>query len=272
MLEKKISLIMEGMDENSGDVDLNNFLKELEQLKKIISSIDEEINDGKKTSRLAVVGLSHNSPATIALEIRPRQKTENLTDKIYQRFYDLAKKIESRTEPEEDDFSILSEFHKLFWPIGDRIKQVTIGLNEERVHLTQSMNNYLTNLLANNVMVYHTVAEGMLEEINVHNKKNRFKIFLDKGYSGSIDCKFPEDKFQEATEALKKRVSVKGVGKFRKGSIFPYFISVDEIAVFPDEKEYVPLHEFTGIFPDATGNLSSEDFINKIREEEWGGE
>ena len=263
---------MEGPDENLGDVDLENFLKELEQLKKVISSIDEEIGKGKKTSRLAVVELSHNSPATVALEIRPRQKFEDLTDKIYKRFYDLAKNIASLTEPKEDNFYIINEFYKLFNPIGNRIKKVTIGINKENVSLTRSMKKYLEELLKNNALTYFTSVEGLLEEINVHNKKNRFRIFLDKGYSGSITCQFPEDKFKEATEALKKRVSVKGTGRFTRGQTFPNLIIVDEITVFPNEKEYLPLQKFTGIFPNVTGDLSSEDFVNKIREEEWGEE
>ena len=271
MLEKKISLIMEGQTENLGDVDLDNFIKELEQLKKIISNLDEKVSNGKKTSRLTVVDLSHSSPATIALEIRPLKPFEDLSSIIFKKFHDLIKKVESRDEAEEEDFSTLRELLKLFLPIGKTMKSVIIGLNEERVPLSQDMEKYLTEIIADNEWEYLTCVEGMLEEINVHKDKNRFKIFLGRGYDGSVDCRFQEDKFREATQALKKRVSVKGIGKFKKGSIFPYSMGVEEIIVFPPAKDLPPLQEITGMFPNATGDLPVEDFLNKIREE-WGRE
>ena len=265
MLEKKISLIMEGPDENSGDVDLDNFLKEIEQLKKVISNIDEEINGGKKTSRLAVVGLSHNSPATIALEIRTRLPFEDLSNTIFQRFHDLIKKVQSHNKAEDENFTILGELYKLFSPIGKSMKSIVIGFNEERVLLSQDMENYIEEILTKNEKKYSTSVEGMLEEINVHNNKNLFKIFLDRAYSGYIRCQFPDDKLPQASNALKKRVLVKGTGKFRKGDIFPHQMEVLEIKVLPSANDLIPLISIMGVAPEATADLSSEDFVKTSR-------
>lgn len=49
-------------------------------------------------------------------------------------------------------------------------------------------------------------------------------------------------------------------------------VQVTDIEIYPNEEELPTLFDLRGVAPNATGNLSSEDFVRKNRNENWNSE
>jgi len=266
MSENRISLIVEGMEQNKGDIELDIFLSELKAFKKVLLKIDESIGKGKRLNQFSVVGLSHSSPATVELEVRPKKLENDLSEQVFYRFHEFIKTVDDRGVPRDSDIPILEELKKLISPIGRELATVSIKMNETEVVLSQDVSLYISKILESEDSC-PTSVEGMLEQINVHKNRNVFTVYSEIG-SKQVTCHFSKELLPKASEGLKKRVSVSGYGKFRKGSFFPYHIDVEEFEIFPPNEEIPPFQSLKGISPDATGDMLSEDFL-KERRNEW---
>ena len=111
--------------------------------------------------------------------------------------------------------------------------------------------------------------DGKLEQINIHNNANTFRIYPSLPIASSVNCKFPQELLEHVQGALGSFVSVSGECFYRPDSAFPYKINVREMRVLPPSSELPSLSELRGIAPEATGGKSSEQFIRDIRDE-WG--
>ena len=107
--------------------------------------------------------------------------------------------------------------------------------------------------------------EGMLEQINVHQGANTFHIYPEVG-PRKLTCHFPPKLFDDAVSAVGRRVEVFGTLKYRLAAPFPYQISVISIDAFPPNHELPDWEDLRGRAPDATGALSSEAFVRKLRD------
>ncbi|MEE9163002.1 MAG: hypothetical protein V3U35_08565, partial [Candidatus Neomarinimicrobiota bacterium] len=70
-----------------------------------------------------------------------------------------------------------------------------------------------------------------------------------------------------AINNVNRYLKVTGRVKYHQKSIYPYAVNVDKIEVFPHEEALPTLYDLRGIAPNATGDLSSEEFIRKLRDD-----
>ena len=71
--EDRITLIIEGLPEDEGQVRLGVFMFQLQRLSATITKLDREVNDGKAATYLRIAELSYSSPVRVVLE--PGSKT-----------------------------------------------------------------------------------------------------------------------------------------------------------------------------------------------------
>ena len=108
---------------------------------------------------------------------------------------------------------------------------------------------------------------GMLEMLDIHT--NQFRIYPIVG-AKKIDCYFSDDDLQQKViAAINRYVNVEGEFKYKKFAKFPYAAKITDIEIYPNEKELPTLFDLYGVAPNATGNLSSESFVRKNRNNEW---
>jgi hypothetical protein len=105
----------------------------------------------------------------------------------------------------------------------------------------------------------------MLEQINIHLGANTFHIYPQIG-PRKVTCHFPVGLYDDAVAAVGKRVGVSGTLRYRSGANFPHQIAVSGIDVFPPEYELPDWDDIRGRAPNATGHLSSEDFVAELRD------
>lgn len=108
--------------------------------------------------------------------------------------------------------------------------------------------------------------DGKLEQINIHNNANTFKIYPSLPGVTSVSCKFPQDLLEHVQGALGSFVSVSGECFYRPDAPFPYKITVQEMRALPPSSELPSLSELRGIAPEATGGKSSEQFVRELRD------
>jgi hypothetical protein len=107
---------------------------------------------------------------------------------------------------------------------------------------------------------------GTLELLNINKKNSLFNLYPVVGAT-KIICDFPSTLLQKAIAAIDHYVNVVGQYKYKYGQPHPYYVKVTDIEIYPDEKELPSLFDLRGIAPNASNNLSSEDFIREKRDE-----
>ena len=111
----------------------------------------------------------------------------------------------------------------------------------------------------------------MLETINIHGNENRIIIYPIIG-AKSVDGYFPVEIKDDIIFCIGKYVEVFGEIIYNTpASAHPKSIKIDHIQVLYDgnENDLPSLKDLKGIAPDITGNLKSEEFVRKLRNESW---
>ena len=116
-----------------------------------------------------------------------------------------------------------------------------------------------------NVDRSYGIVEGRLEQINVHSGANRFRIYSEFEPK-TVECRFPQSLKRQAISGIDSSVRITGVLKYLPRSDFPHEIEVEEMEILEPDDELPGLSDLRGIAPDATGDLSSEDFIRRQRD------
>lgn len=70
MASKRLEIQIRGTDEDNGDVQFDEFIKQLETVKKTLNEIARVVSEGGSVY-FRVIDLRHNSPASIVLEVAP---------------------------------------------------------------------------------------------------------------------------------------------------------------------------------------------------------
>lgn len=107
---------------------------------------------------------------------------------------------------------------------------------------------------------------GTLEILNINQYNSLFNLYPVVGAT-KIICEFPSNLLQKAIAAIGHYVNVAGQYKYKSGDPHPYYVKVTDIEIYPDEKELPSLFDLRDIAPNATNNLSSEDFVREMRDE-----
>jgi hypothetical protein len=108
---------------------------------------------------------------------------------------------------------------------------------------------------------------GMLEEINVHNGKNIFQLYLHN--EKKIKCKFSPVLFEQIKQALGQYVEVYGRLKYKDDfshNAQPLEIEVTDIEIIPEDDSFT-LASLRGSAEGMLGDKTSEQYVRDIRNE-----
>ena len=265
MAKNEIKVVIEGMPQDNGLVRVDAFVNGLNSITRAINRTDKTISGRGVTSfYLRITELSYKSPATVTMEAVPQNHDIDLRSQTIDKFYDTYESIQRGALAKKEIESILIEdMIEITKQIGKRINSIKITTDGHDLTLTKKFKAKMDLALAPEEKSSSFI-RGMLEYINIHKNKNVFRIYPDIAPT-KIICHFPEELRKDAIEAIGKYVEVKGELRFRSVSKHPHEIIVEEIEIFPPEEELPTLYELRGIAPDLTGELSSEQFVRKIR-------
>jgi hypothetical protein len=262
--ENLITLIVEGIEREKGDVRLDVFLAELRLLHQALAHVDEKIANGERNSHFAVVGLSHSSPSAIAVEPRANRGRQDVSKQIVSTLAHVIESIDSGNIGEDIDYELLMDLRGLVAPVGNQLRSATLKVNGGAYDLTREFAMKIELHLEQQEVCIGTM-EGMLERINVHDDANMFTIYPDVGPK-SVSCYFPVELVDVALGAAKRRVAVTGTMRYRKFAPYPYQIRATDMDIYDLEDALPTFDDLRGIAPDATGDERAADFIAKFRD------
>jgi len=120
-------------------------------------------------------------------------------------------------------------------------------------------------LIGSTLVSWGTV-KGVVERFNSHSDPCTFNIYPASGPQ-NIRCVFKHSMIGEAVAEVNHTVTVAGELKYRPKQVTPYECFVARIDMHPPDDELPKLGELYNIFPNATGEVETLEFIRKIRDE-----
>jgi hypothetical protein len=265
-----ITLQIEGLPTDGGHVLVSDFISRLENLLASLNGFDRtEGGTSQPTLNYRIVDARHSSPLTLTLEPVLRKKITNPDprhiEKRHSRFFRELGAIRDNkpVSPDVDD-ATLEHLQKLVEGVGQDFKTAKIYNGESSVDLDFGFEANIRKLLNEEDASYGTET-GMLEAVNIHGKSRTCWIYPRIGPQ-KIRCDFLPGTRDLIRENLGKHVLVEGVKYFRPNSPFPFRVSVKEFGPLETESES-SLKDIEGMAPNATQELSTIDFIAKLRDE-----
>lgn len=262
MPNERLTFQLRGSADENGDVRFDDFIRELAAIKKSLADMDRLAgNEGKVYYR--VVDL-HHSLATLELQAFPVEPAaigfEAGMELLYQSV-DAIQKDEA--PPLKLDYMALQSLKELTTVLGSRMPEVLVKRDGQTVSVSSRLAKQVDQILGPYQYEIGSFV-GHLEQINLHDAY-KFTLYpVNRG--SSLTCQFPRHMKRDAIEALDHYVRVYGKFRYYVNYPQPIDIRVQEIEIMPDESEIPSITELRGAAPDAMGNLSSEEFVRRVRD------
>ncbi len=157
--------------------------------------------------------------------------------------------------------SDILEFKKLAKPIESGATSLSLG----GVVITEKYLVTINELIEDTYLSVGTV-KGRLEKIDVHNKLE-FTIYPPvAGYS--VSCEIPRDLLAAAHDALEKSVMVTGNMEYHLDCPFPRKVKVQTLDILPPDAKLPTLYDLKDSMPNLTGRLTTNKFLDLIRDDQ----
>jgi hypothetical protein len=267
--EERITIEIEGRDEEAGEIRLGDFIAELSALKTSLQRTQEEVTADSNPVTYRVAALSYASPYKVTVAIASRSSVHAATPRRIARRFTSSLRMVRRNHrfARNIDPEVLDSFKALTAPVNKTVKSVRVFREKEQeVRIDQSFARNLETLTMTSESERDEIV-GRLEQVNIHDR-NQFHIYPAVGPK-RILCKAPMSMRAQVIASVGKRVLVQGIAHYRKDARFPHEISVTGISTFPQDEDLPRLSDLRGIAPDATDGMSPEDFVRGFRDGVW---
>lgn len=259
-------------------VRLQDFIHQLDSFRVALQKTERFLSGHESQVQYRIVGLRHNSPPVIVVEaFSPSENTPVQPQQVVSSFIGSIKQIRSaaKKKPKDKGQSVVSDrpcfdlatleaYMDITSTLEKGISRIDIKNTKQRVTIDQGFKSEVVKMIGPDRKAMGSLS-GRLEKINLHNAA-QFHIYPAIGPS-KVVCDFPCSLKDEVKKSLDEYVTVFGSVRYKKWSKFPYAIDVDRIQAHPPVKDLPTLESLRGINPGATGELSSEDFIRRLRDE-----
>lgn len=265
--ENRISILIEGPPEARGDVGLGVFISALSAFQVALRSMKSP--SGRPRSAFSVADLSHSSPATVVLAERTRGR--NLPWQA-SALMDTLQRVRawpgSKGRPliADVDVDTLVSLRELTALLKKNVTRLEIYTPMATARIDRDFDCALEAALGFDE-VYRGLVAGRLERVNLHNDRT-FYVYPTVG-PAKVACEFDEELRGDVTAAVDRYVTVTGELRKRSGSRYAHSIHATSIHVHPKTSDLPTLKDIAGIAPGATGDEKSEDFVRRIRRENW---
>lgn len=272
MTIRQITFQIKGTDEDDGNVQFDDFIKQLTSIKKSLNEVERIVTKQRGSSiYYRVVDLRHFSPAAVVLEATPVEDGEDYSQEVLANFYSGVVAIQEKKQaPPNFDYHTLQALQEMTSLLGTKITEMVISVGyettQETINVSTDFSKSIERMLGPDQLEVGSVT-GMLEQLNLHNEQNAFNVYSAIG--GKTKCLFQQNLRQQVIASVGKYVEVYGQLKYKQGQVQPHEVRVNSIEVLssPDDEELPTLSELRGIAPEILQNKSSEEFVWEIRNE-----
>lgn len=266
MARRRITITIEGHD--SG-VLLSEFLQQLQTIRVALSHTHRITDHADKPGALSyiVVDLRHQSPFTVILEEDITLTNGRQPPPVAEAFVAHIAAIQRKRArvPPIRDIDALESYRNIAAPLLKNISRVGISVGGKHVSLDKNYAGQINKVIGPDSFEHGSVS-GRLDRVNFHNT-TRFEIFPRVGPK-KVVCHVPAALRPRIKEAIEEFVTVYGRLRFKQWDDHPYAIDIaspEDIEIHPPDSTLPTIMDVHGMAPNATGALSSEDFIEHLR-------
>jgi hypothetical protein len=276
MAHEDATLTVELLPKSSGaEIRLDDFLEQMQTVKSALRETERFLSGGREPSLYLRINEIHkNSPIHATLEAVPETAghldatpaTATYASTIVRTMTTNLRVISGRRKrPVKIDFPVLESYRKMTVPAEKYRVDVKITTGDHSVTIDRKFREILDSIVGDDEHSYGSIS-GTIEGINIHGDNRRFWLYPVIGASRIIGTFRARDRKKFAA-TVDKYVTVYGRLTYKSWDKFAYAILADDVTIH-EAQEY-GLRDLKGIAPDATGALSSKDFIDRLRDEEW---
>jgi hypothetical protein len=271
MADAEITIELEGIPEDGGDVRLGEFIEELNAIRSALRLTERQVvRSDAQAVDYKIVNLSHSSPATVTIGMTSRDPVYKDTPRrISRRFTSSLRLVrQGHRYASRLDTRTLEAFQGITAPTKKHIARLKVtGERNHSVHIDQQFERSLARLLEGDESERDEII-GRIERVDIHGK-NQFDMYPIIG-SPRIRCTAPGRLQKAIFAAIGRTVAVDGWALYRKDSPFPYAMKVEAVGEpMAGDDELPTMADLRGIAPDATGGEKPEDFIRELRDASW---
>jgi hypothetical protein len=269
MAGQRITIQVLGSPDDDGHPRLSELIKQLEFVHSALNNTERLITgDTRHDVYFRVVDASHKSPVTIVLEPAQRKKASGVARRTINGFVANLRKIKQGKPVRDVDLQALESYRNLTSMLDKNVAALAItgGLGKTPVNIDRKFKDQLEEIIGPDETIIGS-AEGKLEWLNIHNQ-NVFNIYPNIG-ARKITCHFKPELRRTVIEAIDRYVIVHGTLRYKQRERFPYAADVAEIEVVPEYDQLPLMADLQGIAPNATGKLTADDYVQKLRHEDF---
>jgi len=261
---KKIRIELKGAKIDNEFLRLPELVEALQGINEVLSHIDHILSQPESHSLyFRVTGLSCGSPAIVETEAVPIERSVDHSAEVIRRFFTGLNDIKRGKAPKEFGVDVLESYKNVSKVLKKNVTDIVLTSEGVHVELKEDLEPKITEIIGEDEIMQGSVS-GILERINIHAGVNKFRIYPVAG-AKKVDCHFPDSLLKKATGAVDRYINVEGKIKYKGKANFPYAVEIEDIEIYPEESELPTFSELRGIAPNATGSLSSEEFVKRIR-------
>jgi hypothetical protein len=246
---------------------LDDFLEELETIRTALRETERLLSGKDPTLYFKIARLEKKSPALVMLEAVSNAEDERalpqFANHVVRSFTTNLRLIsKKRRLPINIDMPALESYRELTTPTEKHQMEVQIKTGNHSVLINRHFKTVLESVIGKDEISYGSFS-GRIEAINLH-RTNRFWLYPIVGPSRIIGRFSTKDR-KRFTAAVDKYVTVYGRLRYKTWDKHPYAIWANEIEIH--DSDAPKLTDLRGIAPDATGELGTQEYIDRLRHE-----
>lgn len=255
--ERQLTIMVEGS--GGSDVRLDDFTGQLEDLRSALVATARSIGSHLGKAHYVVVGLSHDSPATVVIE----PAGDIAADAISATLANLERLQSGDTAGM--DWELLEDYVPLTRRVGSRIAAVRLEHAGQSMVVSPELRSTIESVLSWGYSELGSL-RGVLQAVNVHSEPAQFRIYPFAGPRW-VTCSFGGELLDDVRQGLQRHVEVYGELKYRAGARHPHAIVVSRLEILAADGDLPSLSSLKGIAPNAADGESPDDYVRRLRDE-----
>lgn len=268
MAGNTIKILIEPTEEGATGIKFSDFLHALDAVR---ASLRTTANSLGVASQIdwRIKDISHSSPFTVELESGAVDKsTEIGSRQTVDTFFDFMDELSLHGRaPDRMNRATLEAFKRLANKQRLARCKITIANGSRSVRVSGLVESAADVNLAPATKTIGSI-EGRLEYVNLHGQTNVYRIYPPVGPE-RVSCFFSNDELESKARAgLDHNIRLYGELTYAARAPFPKSIKVEDVVVLPKKEGAPDFLGLRGVAPNASGELSSEDFVSDLRKDD----
>jgi hypothetical protein len=252
---------------DAGDLRLDDFLEEMEKVRTALRETERLLYGKAPSLYFRIKKLQKNSPTHVTLEAVSDAQDERgepqYASRVVRSLTTNLRLIARKKRPAKIEVPVLVAYRDLTTPIEKRAIEVEIQSANHSVRIDRRFRDILDQIIGADEISYGSLS-GTIEAINLHDQKKRFWLYPTVGPT-RVFGRFRNKDRRRFAAAVDKYVTVYGRLRYKTWDKYPYAIFADDVTVH--DTDVPTLYDLKGVSPDATGDLTTQEYIDRVRDE-----